>query len=69
MKLQQSKTKEGKTHYFLTIPMALVNAKGWKKGTELKTELDNKGNIIIKEVPQQRDSNQSQKNEQQGTPQ
>lgn len=36
--------------YKLTIPKALVEAKGWHKGTSLKLELDSLGNLVLKEV-------------------
>lgn len=34
--------------YKLTIPKALVEAKGWTKGTELRLEVDAQGNLILK---------------------
>ena len=35
--------------YKLTIPKALVEAKGWKKGIRLRVELDAQGNLVLKE--------------------
>ncbi|RME77840.1 AbrB/MazE/SpoVT family DNA-binding domain-containing protein [Candidatus Woesearchaeota archaeon] len=35
--------------YKLTIPKALVEAKGWRKGTRLRVELDTAGNLVLKE--------------------
>ena len=34
--------------YKITLPKSIVEAKGWKKGDELKIVLDDKGNLIIK---------------------
>ncbi|MBD3350452.1 MAG: hypothetical protein GF364_03100 [Candidatus Lokiarchaeota archaeon] len=45
MKLQE--TPRGQ--FTLTIPKAIVNAKGWKAGEDLSLEFDSKGNIVIKE--------------------
>ena len=44
MKLQFDNNKQ----YKLTLPKALIDAKGWKKGSEIKIELDAEGNIILK---------------------
>ncbi len=35
--------------YIITIPKAIVEAKGWKKGTELTFKLQN-GDLLIQEV-------------------
>jgi antitoxin component of MazEF toxin-antitoxin module len=34
--------------YKITLPKALVDAKGWQKGTEIKIELDSSGNLVLK---------------------
>ena len=34
--------------YKITLPKSIVEAKGWKKGDELKLEIDEKGNLVIK---------------------
>lgn len=44
VKLQFDNNKQ----YKLTLPKALVDAKGWKKGSEIKIELDPQGNILLK---------------------
>lgn len=36
--------------FMITIPKHLMKATGWKKGTELITNLDDTGNIILKEM-------------------
>ena len=46
VKLQFDNNKQ----YKLTLPKALVDAKGWKKGSEVKIELDGQGNIVLKVV-------------------
>ena len=45
MKLQ----KTNKGQYYLTLPKAMVEAKGWDKGTELKIEIGKRGEFILKE--------------------
>jgi bifunctional DNA-binding transcriptional regulator/antitoxin component of YhaV-PrlF toxin-antitoxin module len=37
--------------YKVTLPKAIVEAKGWKKGDRLRVELDEKGNIVLKHEP------------------
>lgn len=37
------------SHYFLTIPKKLVEAKGWKKGDEIDVSLIN-GDIVLRRV-------------------
>ena len=32
----------------ITLPKALIDAKGWKKGDLLKILLDNEGNLVVK---------------------
>ena len=34
--------------YKLTLPKALIEAKGWKKGDRIKIELDKDGNLVLK---------------------
>ena len=46
VKLQFDNNKQ----YKLTLPKALIDAKGWKKGSEIKIALDKEGNIILKLV-------------------
>ncbi|MCX6707845.1 MAG: AbrB/MazE/SpoVT family DNA-binding domain-containing protein [Candidatus Woesearchaeota archaeon] len=33
--------------YKITLPKAIIEAKGWKKGDIVSIGLDNKGNIIL----------------------
>jgi len=33
--------------YSVTIPMSLLKAKGWDKGTEVIWQLDNKGKLYL----------------------
>lgn len=44
VKLQFDNNKQ----YKLTLPKALIDAKGWRKGSEIKVELDQQGNIVLK---------------------
>jgi len=44
VKLQFDNNKQ----YKLTLPKALIDAIGWKKGSEIKIELDSVGNIVLK---------------------
>ena len=44
MKLQQMKNRQ----YFITLPNQIIRAKGWKKGEEIKIEIDLKGNLVLK---------------------
>ncbi|MBN1544342.1 AbrB/MazE/SpoVT family DNA-binding domain-containing protein [Candidatus Woesearchaeota archaeon] len=44
VKLQFDNNKQ----YKITLPKALVDAKGWKKGSRIKLELDGQGNIVLK---------------------
>lgn len=44
VKLQFDNNKQ----YKLTLPKALIDAKGWKKGSEIKVELDSQGNLVLK---------------------
>ena len=45
MKIQQLQNGA----YIITLPRQIVLAKGWKKGDEVKTEINKEGNIVIKE--------------------
>ena len=33
--------------YKITLPKALIEALGWKKGNEVKVKLDDRGNIVL----------------------
>lgn len=44
MKLQQMNGKQ----FFITLPNAIIRAKGWKKGDSIKVIIDSKGDIILK---------------------
>ena len=44
VKLQFDNNKQ----YKITLPRAIVDAKGWKKGDQIKIELDSQGNLVIK---------------------
>lgn len=37
-----------KKQYTLTLPQALVKAKGWAKGDLLEFQLDEQGNILLR---------------------
>lgn len=39
--------------YQISLPSAIVKAKNWEVGMKLRAELDNKGNIVIKEAPKE----------------
>jgi antitoxin component of MazEF toxin-antitoxin module len=52
VKLQYDNNKQ----YKLTLPKALVEAKGWQKGSEVKITLDSEGNIILKVVEAEKDA-------------
>lgn len=43
------KLQEHKGRYHLSLPVKLVEAFGWKKGQELKTEFGKDRSLIIKE--------------------
>ena len=43
MKLQQMKQGQ----FFVTLPRQIILAKEWKKGDEITTNVDNKGNIVL----------------------
>lgn len=46
VKLQHDSNNQFK----VTLPKALIDAKGWKKGDVIKIELDAEGNLILKHV-------------------
>ena len=46
MKLQKARNNQ----YTLTIPVKLVEAKGWDKGKELRIVFNSEGNMVIEEV-------------------
>ncbi|MBW2964265.1 hypothetical protein KY363_02290 [Candidatus Woesearchaeota archaeon] len=43
VKLQFDNNKQ----YKITLPKALVDAKGWSKGSEIKVALDDRGNLVL----------------------
>ena len=34
--------------YFVTLPNAIVRAKNWEKGDQIKAEIHKEGNIVLK---------------------
>lgn len=50
MKIQ----KTNKGQFYLTLPRALVEAKRWDKGTKVKVRLNEKGNLELEEVKDDR---------------
>ena len=44
MKIQQQSPDK---QCFVTIPKALLNAKGWKKGDTVQFKLNNQGQLIL----------------------
>ncbi len=44
MKIQQLKNGQ----FFLNLPLAIVRAKGWKKGDIVVYEIDKQGNLVLK---------------------
>lgn len=44
MKLQQMNGKQ----FFITLPNAIIRAKGWSKGDSVKATIDSKGDIVLK---------------------
>ena len=46
VKIQETNTGQS----VITLPKNIMRATGWKKGTELLTQLDNEGNLILKEI-------------------
>ena len=43
VKLQFDNNKQ----YKITLPKSLIDAKGWKKGSDIRVVLDDKGNIVL----------------------
>ena len=37
------------TNTWVTVPRALLAAKGWKKGTKVEWSITNKGELLLKE--------------------
>jgi bifunctional DNA-binding transcriptional regulator/antitoxin component of YhaV-PrlF toxin-antitoxin module len=48
MKLQEL----NKMSYFVVLPKQIVMAKGWKKGDNIKAEINKEGNIVLKKGEQ-----------------
>ena len=46
VKIQFDKNQQ----YKITLPKALVEAKGWKKGDKVKIELDKEGNLVLRRI-------------------
>ena len=44
MKLQKMNNKQ----FFITLPNAIIMAKNWEKGDDIRVLLDQKGDIILK---------------------
>jgi len=44
MKIQQLKNGQ----FFLNLPLALVRAKGWKKGEVINYTIDKNGDLVLK---------------------
>jgi bifunctional DNA-binding transcriptional regulator/antitoxin component of YhaV-PrlF toxin-antitoxin module len=44
VRLQYDNNKQ----YKVTLPKAIIDAKGWQKGDELKIALDAEGNLVLK---------------------
>lgn len=44
MKIQQLKNGQ----HFITLPSQIVRAKGWKKGDDLKVEINKDGDLVLK---------------------
>lgn len=44
MRLQMMNERQ----YFITLPNAIIRAKGWRKGEKIKALIDKQGNIILK---------------------
>jgi hypothetical protein len=43
--------KEGQ--FNITLPLGIMKMKRWKKGTELLLTLDEKGEVVLKEITQE----------------
>jgi len=46
MKLQQMKQGQ----FFLSLPSAIVRAKGWKKGDNVSVNISGEGDIVLRKV-------------------
>lgn len=44
MKIQQLKNGQ----HFITLPSQIVRAKQWKKGDDLKVEINKEGDLVLK---------------------
>lgn len=44
MKIQKMNNKQ----FFITLPNAIIRAKGWNKGDVIKATIDNKGDIVLR---------------------
>jgi len=42
--------KRGEGSYCLTLPIQIVNAKGWMVGDTIKATIDKEGNIVLKKI-------------------
>ena len=47
-KLQQMTASNNQ--FLLTLPKQIMMAKGWKKGDDIKVEIDQKGNLVLKKT-------------------
>lgn len=47
-KLQQMTASNNQ--FFLILPKQIVMAKGWQKGDDIKVEIDQKGNLVLKKT-------------------
>ncbi len=43
------KIQESDSQFRITIPKAIVKAKGWDKGTELEPKFDEEGRLVFEE--------------------
>jgi bifunctional DNA-binding transcriptional regulator/antitoxin component of YhaV-PrlF toxin-antitoxin module len=48
VRLQYDNNKQ----YKVTLPKAIIDAKGWQKGDELKIAFDAEGNLVLKKLPE-----------------
>lgn len=44
---------ENRGNTWVTVPRALLAAKGWKKGQKVRWEINNKGELVLKEYEEQ----------------
>lgn len=47
-KLQQMTASNNQ--FFLILPKQIMMAKGWQKGDDIKVEIDQKGNLVLKKT-------------------